>query len=411
MLAYFSISSSRMLTAAGVCFVVATLGVGFSVALTNIAGISGFLCWLFSGRFLEHLKILLRDNLCRAVALFLFIVIISLIWSEATFLEALGNVNQYRRLIFFFALFALCKFLPNLKRSLLIALFVSSLSLALCSVAVSFGVPGFPAPDPYQGAIVIKDHISQGFLMGLLVLMGARYAMVGKEPVVRIIGALAVILAVVTAFYLTNGRTGYVCVAVALMMTAWRALEHFSSKTRFAVLIAIVALTSCVMLTSSRFEARMTLAVTELQEAAQSTTQQGPVFETSMGLRYRFWKQGFEMFKESPLIGKGVGSYASRHGLEILNSKQEVISMPDNPHSDYVSVAAQWGLVGLTVLFLIGGVALYRSRFLVLGDKLLLQGTIGIFSIGAVFNCFLTGNTESTVLTVILAVLACRHQS
>lgn len=69
----------------------------------------------------------------------------------------------------------------------------------------------------------------------------------------------------------------------------------------------------------------------------------------SVGERFQLWKKSINVFKESPLLGKGLGSWKievlkyGHQGLETENN----ITFHQRPHNDFIWIAAEQGIVGL----------------------------------------------------------------
>jgi O-antigen ligase len=69
----------------------------------------------------------------------------------------------------------------------------------------------------------------------------------------------------------------------------------------------------------------------------------------SVGERFELWKKSINVFKESPLLGKGLGSWKievlkyGHQGLETENN----ITFHQRPHNDFIWIAAEQGIVGL----------------------------------------------------------------
>lgn len=69
----------------------------------------------------------------------------------------------------------------------------------------------------------------------------------------------------------------------------------------------------------------------------------------SVGERFELWNKSIKVFKESPVLGKGLGSWKievlkyGHKGLETENN----ITFHQRPHNDFVWIAAEQGVIGL----------------------------------------------------------------
>ncbi len=394
--------SDRCLQVAGWSFVLAIFFAAFSTALVNIFSIAGLVFWFLSGQIVIHMKRMIRNPLCVALLSFILLLIASISWATPSVSSALDGIKTYRKLLFFFAVFAICWFLPQWKDRLSNALFFSIFITALASVCVAIGVPGFPKPDPGQGAIFMKNHITQGFLMGILVLLGVRYILFSSSKVWKIVGALAVVLAVYVTFYLTNGRTGFLSVGLAL-----GSLVLFLPRTlkqKVVVFSAVAVLMAGVLATSDRFQNRFDQATSEIE---QYSTQVDVKQKTSMGLRMLFWERGLNIIESAPFLGYGVGSWSYqfdqdqlKDGIDKNSAKYQVCG---NPHNDYIMMASQVGVLGLMLWLLFLGMIYRFSKIMSFNDSFLIQGVLLIYCCGCLFNSFTYDVTEGTVFLILSA--------
>ena len=71
----------------------------------------------------------------------------------------------------------------------------------------------------------------------------------------------------------------------------------------------------------------------------------------SVGERLQLWKKSIQVFKESPVFGKGLGSWKievlkyGHKGLETENN----ITFHQRPHNDFIWIAAEQGIIGLLI--------------------------------------------------------------
>lgn len=109
-----------------------------------------------------------------------------------------------------------------------------------------------------------------------------------------------------------------------------------------------------------------------------------------MGLRLSFWTNGGKIFLNSPLVGSGVGAFESEMG-KLADKADELHPIPvtGNAHNDSIMVAAQTGLLGLSLwlVFLIASDIVFsvsgNASMVVLAVVLFglhLGATQGIFS-------------------------------
>lgn len=394
----FQLRKETFSALAAVGFALAALTAPFSSALLNIGCIGGFVFWLLSLRIRDFKRLAARPTMWLWAA-FILLLIASLLWTTAPASDALGTLSKYRKLLYCPALLCLCLAWPAFRRLFFILSYVSLFLLSLCSVAVALHVPGFPAPDPYQGAIFMKSHITEGFLLGIFTLMNGCLLLFDQRRAMRLLGAVGLILAFVVVFYLTNGRTGFLSVTIALLVIGCYWIEN--KRQAFMLIAALVVGAAMIFSTSERVQTRLTEATDNVVQYVEQGNNQ-----TSMGLRLGFWTGGLNIFVQSPMFGQGVGSFKT----EMTALAQKTVSpgkplITSNPHNDFILIAAQTGLAGLSLwLVFLWRVYRFSSRFMG-SEQLLLRGLLALYVSGAFFNSYLLDLTEGTVFVLALGVL------
>lgn len=386
----------------GWAFVLACLFSAFSTAALNIFTIAGVVFWLISGYAIKQIKLIKHNLTVQTLLLFFVLLLVSVFWSTTSLDEALSGLKSYRKLLFFFVILCICVSAPIWRMRLFYATFISCLLLAIASVCVSLGVPGFPAPDRYQGAIVVKNHITEGFMLGILVLLGLRMAIFDSQIRIKVLGLLGAFLGIFVAFYLINGRTGFLSVGLAVGSIVLYMPSTFRQKVY--LLLGTVVLFGVVLSTSDRFQTRFEQATAEIENYADTSDH-----NSSMGLRMFYLESGYEIIQKAPFIGHGVGSWKQEfdqlqfdQGITVDDPKYHVCT---NPHNDYVMIAAQLGLFGLACWLLFISL-IYRSGFILnKGDRVVLQGLLLIYCGGSLFNSFTSDATEGAVFLILVAAL------
>lgn len=245
----------------------------------------------------------------------------------------------------------------------------------------------------------MKSHITEGFLLGIFTLMNGCLLLFDQRRAMRLLGAVGLILAFVVVFYLTNGRTGFLSVTIALLVIGCYWIEN--KRQAFMLIAALVVGAAMIFSTSERVQTRLTEATDNVVQYVEQGNNQ-----TSMGLRLGFWTGGLNIFVQSPMFGQGVGSFKT----EMTALAQKTVSpgkplITSNPHNDFILIAAQTGLAGLSLwLVFLWRVYRFSSRFMG-SEQLLLRGLLALYVSGAFFNSYLLDLTEGTVFVLALGVL------
>lgn len=380
----------------------------FSTALTNACLAVCLLGWLLSGRVKADCACLIRHPLTWAVLAFLAFFALSSVWAHVPWKTSLAEISKYRKLLFLLLFMAIFWHEAVWKERLLTVLFASLFVLSVLCFGVALGIPGLPAMNPWQGAIVLKNHIAQGILLSLLIVLGCRWAYYGDRVWKRIWGGTGVVTALISVFYLANGRTGYVCAAVALVLSVFWLVKSW--KLKGAMVLAAVVVVAIVGLTSDRIQKRFEMVGEDVTQFEQGNS------DTSSGLRLSFWQQSFEMVKKSPVWGIGAGAWRHEYRLGVGEPEtKDNIKETGNPHNEYLNVVSQTGTIGFLLFVWFLWQAFRAGLTLKPADQTLLMAFSGMFLVGCLFNSlifnFTEGNAFVLVLGVLLAMTPCRIQS
>ena len=380
----------------------------FSTALTNACLAVCLLGWLLSGRVKSDCFRLIRNPITWAVLTFLAFLAVSSLWAHVPGRVSLAEISKYRKLLFLLLFMALFWQEEVWKERLLTVLFASLFALSVLCFGVALGVPGLPAMDPWQGAIVLKNHIAQGILLSLLIVLGCRWVYYGDRLWRRVWGGTGVVTALISVFYLANGRTGYVCAAVALVLSVFWLVKSWKLKS--AMVLAAVVVVAVVGFTSDRIQKRFEMVGEDVTQFEQGNS------DTSSGLRLSFWQQSFEMVKKSPMWGIGAGAWRHEYRLGVGEPEtKDNIKETGNPHNEYLNVVSQTGVIGFLLFVWFLWQAFRAGLKLRADDRCLLMGFGGMFLVGCLFNSlifnFTEGNAFVLMLGVLLAMGDCSNQS
>ena len=173
-------------------------------------------------------------------------------------------------------------------------------------------------------------------------------------------------------------------------------MQRLGNKQRLlAAFIVILSLTAYVNFADK--SNRMFEAVTSTQAYLKPVPEQT---ESSMGLRYTFWKNSLKLINEKPFLGYGTGSYQK----EYYRLVQGVGPESKNPHNEFFMIGVQLGLLGLTIYlsFLIS--QYYYAKKLQNENKWLAQGLLLSLIITSMFNSPLMDHNEGHWFATMIAL-------
>lgn len=372
----------------------------YSTAATNI--FEGFLIffWLLGGTVKEDCQWCISQHFAKILLIFLGFVFLSLMWTTVPGSVAWEGIRKFRKLLVLFVAWCFLSRNPLWRERFLWTGLISFGLLALICVGINFGVPGFPEKVPGQGAILTKSHIAQGYIMAVLVVIGLEVSL-RKEGLGKIIlGACAAILAVVVTFFMTNGRTGYLAIAVALIAVV--VSYPYKKNLKFAALVTALVAVGISAAISTNVVNRAMEVKTDIQEFSDGNKQ------TSSGERLSYWTAALAILKERPVAGIGVGGFGQFYCSAPDKTKVQKNCIrgwgAGNPHSDFLNFGAQFGLVGivcwLAFLFVCFWTALQATT---VRDRVVGMGFLFAYLAGASVNSFMWDVTEGTLAALCFA--------
>ncbi|MCV6638755.1 O-antigen ligase family protein [Candidatus Albibeggiatoa sp. nov. NOAA] len=312
----------------------------------------------------------------------LALMIIGSFYSAASYEAIIDNLKQYKEFLLI-PLF-LYGFQDQIARAWGFKVFLAAMGLTLAlSIFVAltnhslFGLIHGDASN----AFVFKNHITQG----LLIVMSAYFVAVLAYQK-RIWWPMVIVgLAIYDVIFLTQGRTGYLILACLIVLFSWQVLRW---RGFLIGSLAVMILGITTYYTSSNLQHRVDKVIAGLKHQAAETD--------SIQLRLNFYKHSWQLWQQQPIIGSGTGSFTQRYAV------QEPSHPTSNPHSEYLMMAVQWGILGLGVFLWF----LYQLWYL--GLKLpkpqMAQGLFATIVVGCLVNSLFLDFTEGHVFAYLIGI-------
>ncbi|WP_232603737.1 O-antigen ligase family protein [Photobacterium carnosum] len=137
---------------------------------------------------------------------------------------------------------------------------------------------------------------------------------------------------------------------VALVPTLFSLIFYHSYKNKTIkrnALFSVIGLVIICGLSYPIIEQRINQTTTDITSIKSGNT------DTSIGLRLDFWKAGFHLIKESPIIGYGTNYFQQLDKLanEHIIPQYAAAYKPLHFHNQFVDISVKCGLLGLLSLF------------------------------------------------------------
>ena len=404
---------TRIESAVRYLLLLALFSVSFSTALTNVfVGLAyiGFVLALCTSRGLRAVR--LAPPALLALAL-LALYVIGASWSIAPQDDIRTALQKYSRLLILPMVIAMSWRDPALPGRALAWFLAGAGVLALSCYLVSIGM----MPTSSRGwwrvsteandAYVFRNHVTIGILLGFAANASFLIATHSATARARALAIAAGVLFAVPVVFLSQGRSGYVALLLGAF-TVFLLRTRVTPLRTLAAVAAIALLSAGFYFASPNMKSRTDDLVTELRTERPRSPN---------GLRLSFMRASLGVVASHPLLGLGTGSFAQAYAPIALADWPAGSGMAlarHQPHSEFLLVAVQLGLLGMLVYFSmlasLGSAAL-RQRSIE-ADSLALLWVI--YVVTSAFNSLLWDTTEAhwfLLLAGCLYVGALRRQA
>ena len=302
-------------------------------------------------------------------------ICISALWSDASTKEIGAAVIRHARLLLIPVVFFL---IPTRQAcfKVLAWLAISQVIVVCLSFLMFFGVhiPLTQTKQPFEYAVPYTSSLEQPVMSTLVVILLWYLKDVWSRSWIRYACYVSIGLCTVNVFFVMMGRTGFL-----LMLLAIGFIGFFELPKKLKVLALIAPLFFGYLLfnTSTRLHERTVQIHDGLTKYEEGN------YDTSEGQRLDYWRRSFQSIQESPLIGKGVGSWKNEY--QRLGGLQP--NPPSNPHNQFLLWWVESGSLGFLLLISIF-ITMYRDSMKL--DQQESRALICITSLAiamSLFNC------------------------
>jgi O-antigen ligase len=192
--------------------------------------------------------------------------------------------------------------------------------------------------------VPVKNYIdqSQEFALCMVALTPFVFTLYKRGKYLAALGCAALVFGFFANMaFVVSARAALIYVPMLLMVFAFM---HLSRRATALLFAGLVLLGATLWFTSPYLRARIAAFSLEYQDYQQN-------IPASTGRRLEYWQKSLGFFADAPLIGHGTGSI--RHLFEEAAVGQTGLAaeITKNPHNQTLSVAVQWGIVGIAALY------------------------------------------------------------
>jgi len=301
--------------------------------------------WLIEGNIQEKFLHIWKNNLLKSILLFLLFMISSLLWSS----DISNGLHFLRLYSYWFAIFVIAtsikkEYIQSFITSFLFGMFLSE----LIAYGVFFEIWTFKAatpvnPSPFMFWIDYSVFMAVTSILLLSRLFSKNYKL--KEKMFM----LVFFLSTTVNLFLGMGRTGQVALIAGIIVMVFLYLKP-NIKSFFIGIFLIIGIYGAGYTISETFQNRVNAGITDIQ------SMQNNKFDTSWGIRVVYWMITYDILKDNPMIGVGVGDYKDSINNYLQKNKYPISKETEefirehHAHNQFLMIAIQTGFIGLILM-------------------------------------------------------------
>ena len=360
----------------------------FPTAVVNVALLLLLVSYFLSGNYAEKWRHIQTNPVARISLLLFCLFMFGMVYTSASFSDALGVLNTYRELILLPIAISIFN-QENWRRRAYYAFLIAIGLAVLLSFSMRLG--WLPPGETEQEWVPFKGRIAYGFFLGYAIYLMLHHAKSAATLIRRSAWLLFAALSSFVLLFLVSGRTGY-AVFVAMVVLLLVQYRGWVKKYGLIIFLALAALAGTALLTSPAMQSRYI----DIDRAATNLE------DSSLGQRLIFWKASLHIIADHPLLGAGTGSFAEEFSKQVTDYPN---LSSDNPHNEYLMIAAQLGVIGLlSFIWLLYSQYRLASNLPRLYSRAA-QGLVIAMAVGCLFNSFLRDHGEGHFYAIYAGLL------
>lgn len=345
-----------------------------SRSLFIVAGLLFALGWLVEGRFRAKARLLWAQPITAPLLLLSGIVLIWSPFSPATGTDVIATLKVYSKLPLVLML-ATTLSQERWRQRAWMAFTLAMVFVVLSTYAnVIVDLPWSKTKNQGFGQdhSVFIEHVSQSVMTAVAIAMALQRAMTSALWKVRLVWLLWAAVALVSAIFLLQGRSGL----VAMVLVAFVFVSMYTPRTKRLPVVAAVVFSGAVLLASSP------LVRDRLQLGYSEIVNYQPFEKTSLGARIDMWRFALDRTLEHPLLGNGAGTYHQMANEHFGHC----IWVCTHPHSQYLYFSVEYGISALLAfLWLLWRIRL-TAQLSKQAERSILYAFLAIVAVDSLFN-------------------------
>lgn len=314
-----------------------------SRAVFNLSALLMIAGWLVSGQWREKFDVIRKNSVATTSIVLFAVCALSLIWASPLTAHQWDQLVEYSRLLYVALIVSLLQSNVWLERAWKALLAGMLFTLGVSLLDIWFEIPGTHSYGTHTaGQGVFYHHIAQGMMLSFLGAYCLHCAFQEKEKhLARIFWLIVSAATLSTLISVGQSRTGQLSVLIAYVLVV---MAHIPKRIKIWGLMGSLAVAALLIVSSERTQERFALAAQEVSSFQQDGE------HTSVGARLKAWQFSFEIFKESPWLGHGIGSYKPMAYQHFAQSPICQLGVCEQPHNQFILTAVETGVLGLLAI-------------------------------------------------------------
>ncbi len=323
-----------------------------STSALTVLAILILLFWLFEGNFKKKWGIISVNPVVVSVLAYLGILALGLLWSPD--LQTGLSVLQARWKIALLPVFLTA--ISKRQRPLYITGFLGGLIVVMLMTYLAwFGVLHYADVTP-EHLTPKTFHVVYNPLLAFGIYLVLHEAIWGRVKKRTRMGLVVLAALMTVDMFITEGRTGQLVFFVLITLLLFQIFPKNRFKAVTAACLLMPVLFCAGYSLSPVFKQRINIAYLEVAHFQKNPN-------TSVGQRLQFWCNSWRIIRHNPLLGVGTGGFQEAYARVNRDNSPSCVAT-DNPHNQYVLVAAMVGIPGVIALLLIF-VVMFREAWII----------------------------------------------
>lgn len=332
-------AAARWIDAARWAAIVGACTAAVSPPLANAAIIVMLVCFISSGQARPRLRQAMAHPLAIGAAILVVVVALGMLWADVPWIERWKALYTWRKLWIIPVVLALFGPAPW-KLRLIAAYAVVCVAAAFVSFGLVAAAGRLPTDVLDPAGALLRNHATQSMAFAAAAFMSL-WASTRPElsKRVRLAALAAAALLALNMAFVTPGRSGYLALAVMLLVAAAAGLRGWRGA---AIALALAGLFAGALAVSPTARERIALAVQEVKAVGSAQEL------SSMGIRVVLYENTLEIVRERPAFGVGSGGFGAAYAAHVQRKYGDWRARASgDPHNQYLFFLAEQGVFGL----------------------------------------------------------------